>query len=361
MAASKEFVQAYTRAGLIKVGDNPVVWSTAPAGRAVGFAAGAALTSGSITKPSLLKKKSSFKTETAAPDAERAKALAAFRDSVFSKSLTAEEITAVDPETGAQGKWVRPNVHYDPSPEHVPPPPPEPIPEELLSQPPPPPDEPVPLQALDPQARTKRMLLTKRSSGVFQAPPPPPPLPDGASSTKAVAFTTGASDRAPSKPSLLKKKSSFKVEVSAADERAKALAAFGKGIFSKSLTAEEITAIDPETGVEGKWVRPNLHYDPSPAHVPPPPPGPIPAEVLAQPKPTGEEIVPLPVLDVSLASEGGVQTVVWAKRSSGINFAPPPPPTLAAPSPIRLSPEDINLLDESEAPYVGPALIAVLV
>ena len=80
------------------------------------------------------KKSSSFIANTGLTDEERAAALEAYKNSKFSKSLTAEEIMAIDPLTGAEGKWVRPKITFDASSEHVPPPPMEHIPEELLKE-----------------------------------------------------------------------------------------------------------------------------------------------------------------------------------------------------------------------------------
>ena len=145
----------YAGVGLVKLGKNPVEW------KASGQAAPA--------RPKLSKSKSSFQVETEETDEQRAKALDAFRKSKFSKSMTAEEITAVDPETGKAGKWVRPTLHYDPSSDHVPPPPPGPIPEDVLAQPLP--EEFVPLAVAE-KGQSVRRVLTRRASGVNRVAPP---------------------------------------------------------------------------------------------------------------------------------------------------------------------------------------------
>jgi hypothetical protein len=72
----------------------------------------------------------------------------------------------------------------------------------------------------------------------------------------------------------------------------------------KNLTIEEV--MDAASGT--KWLRPNLHYDASSEHVPPPPAGPIPDDVLAKPPALGAEgqstqkPVAMTVLDQTLTS-----------------------------------------------------------
>ena len=64
--------------------------------------------------------------------------------------------------------------------------------------------------------------------------------------------------------------SSFVANVVSDEERKAAIEAINSNRKTrKSLTAEEVTAIDPMTGTEGKWVRPNITFDPAPVHVPP--------------------------------------------------------------------------------------------
>ena len=267
-------------------------------------------------------KTKSFKLETASGEGDRAKTLAAFKNSKFSKSLTGEEVTAIDPESGQEGKWVRPHLRYDPSSEHVPPPPPGPIPKDILAQESPP-----------------KRVLTKRSSGVSFAPPPPPSETAEESKPPMLSKATGSH------------KSSFAVNTaSGEEERAATLDAFRTGKFSKSLTAEVMLSIDPESGQEGKWVRPHLRYDPSSEHVPPPPPGPIPDDVLATPRTRGTTEVTMPVVT---KGEGSKRSLM-AKRSSGVNFAPPPPPPETKVEKVVLIRNDVSAGLSATAPMVTP-------
>ena len=75
-------------------------------------------------------------------------------------------------------------------------------------------------------------------------------------------------------------------------------------------------------------MRPNLRFDESSEHVPPPPPGKVPDDILAQPKPKRASIkevetggqVEMDVLDK------GEKRKVLTRAASGLYVAPPPPP-----------------------------------
>jgi len=103
------------------------------------------------------------------------------------------------------------------------------------------------------------------------------------------------------------------------DQRMKSMHDLNNSKFGKSLTGEEMKAVDPDTGIEGTWVRPHIHYDPTEDPVPPPPPGMIPKDILAQPKPA-DDVTPMPVL------KGGTKSTIMTRAVSGIYCAPPPPP-----------------------------------
>ena len=72
------------------------------------------------------RKSSSFIANAKRPEEEKQKAMAAFKSDKFSKSLSAQEVKAVCPMTGEEDTWIRPTIHFDESPDHVPPPPPLP-------------------------------------------------------------------------------------------------------------------------------------------------------------------------------------------------------------------------------------------
>ena len=203
------------------------------------------------------KKSSSFLANTGMSDEDRKKAIEAYKKSNFSKSLSAEELTAIDPETGLEGKWVRPKITFDKSSDHVPPPPSGPVP--TFNLPPGGGKVPLPVQHGD----AAKAVMAKASSGVFKVGskgadvsklskpiPEDKLLTDEQKAAKARSMFTS------------KKSSSFIANTGLSEEERKAaLEAYKNSKFSKSLTAEELTAIDPLTGEQGKWVRPKIKFD----------------------------------------------------------------------------------------------------
>jgi hypothetical protein len=197
------------------------------------------------------------------------------------KTLTTDEVATADGK-----KWVRPRLHYDASSEHVPPPPPGPIPDDVLAMPP----------VLNAAGETTQEAVSM------------PVLRQGASGgvTKVATRASAGVYRSPA--AVAKAKVHW---------RKAALAVSATTAF-KNLTIEEV--MDAASGT--KWLRPNLHYDASSEHVPPPPAGPIPDDVLAKPPALGAEgqstqkPVAMTVLDQTLTS--GSRTLK-TRASAGVD------------------------------------------
>ena len=254
------------------------------------------------------------------------------------KSLTAEEVTAIDPMTGTEGKWVRPNITFDPAPVHVPPPPPGLVPTFGL----PPGGGKVPMPILDEKAGGRRTIMARASSGKFPAAMREPArvasrggsLVDGMAELSAsagqkrasrksvkvnavgeVRVTDDVAEAMKARAHMISKKSSsFIVETRSDEERQAALDAFKKSSFRKLLTAQELETECPLTGQNGKWIRPNLHYDDDAKHVPPPPAEPIPEELKAAPV-ESDSHVEMEVMD-DAHPEG--KRKVMARKASGV-------------------------------------------
>jgi hypothetical protein len=243
-------------------------------------------------------KTAAFARNTQTPE-ERAQILELFKTSKHRKSLSAEEVTTVHPETNELGKWIRPRLTFDASSEHVPPPPPEPIPTELLLEPPPPPV--VPMAVADSKApNRKSVVLARATSGVFRS-----------NSQSSSTLTAEASSKL--EASKKKARASFMREATKPEEeRKQTLHAFRSSKFRKSLTADEMVTVDPTTNELGKWIRPRLTFDTSSEHVPPPPEEPIPPEILAKPPPP--MLVPMAVADKTAP---GRKSLIMVRRTSG--------------------------------------------
>jgi hypothetical protein len=233
------------------------------------------------------RRKRSFVVETAAaPTAvQRWAQLSADVESGKFQALIAEEVQAVDPETGEAATWVRPHLRFDPSPDHVPPPP-GPLPDDLKDA--------TDGAALDPgwtlvqpmavggRGGSRASVLAKASAGTYLAP------------ERAEVF----------KQSFAKRRKSYLVEAAAAPTALERWKKVNEDVASgrfQQLTAAEVTTIDPETGEAISWVRPELHYDPSSEHVPPPPPAP--------------PNTPIPPPDAAALPEGAVLVQPMAVKS----------------------------------------------
>jgi len=202
-------------------------------------------------------------------------------------------VTSVCPDTGELGKWIRPHLRYDPSFEHVPPPPSEPVPDDVDHDP----NEEHHIHVLDRSAEgSVRKLPARRSSGVYRKPP---------SKEEAEA-------QLQVKTTLQRARSSFVNHVKPEAERQAALSAFGSHKFRKSLSAEEVTVVCKQTGEIGKWVRPTIHYDESSEHVPPPPAGPVPADL----PPVEDEEHHVHVFDKN--ARGSIRKVPSRRKSAGV-------------------------------------------
>ena len=244
------------------------------------------------------------------------------------KSLMAEEVTAVNPETGEEGKWVRPKIMFDASPEHVPPPPPGLVPTFGL----PAGGGRVPIKVMDAKSEGgTRVVMAKAVSGKF-----PAAMRESAKSSSdgfkemsaslgakrrssvnavgavPVSESVSASMKARAK-SVALKSSSFGVEARSEAEVKEVVETFKRSSFRKSITADALVTEDPLTGKKGTWVRPHLHFDPSSEHIPPPPSEPVPAELSTAP--SGGGAVPMEVLDES--SRQGRRTLM-ARANSGV-------------------------------------------
>ena len=241
-------------------------------------------------------------TSNTLTDKQREEILHKFKTGPFRKSLKADVVTAVDKETGEVGRWIRPNLHFDPSPSHVPPPPAEPVPEDVLKAPRPPAT--VPMAVQDDKAPGRRsLILAKTSAGVYVKPP----------------SSEQAGDVLAARKSVEHKRASFVAEAARPRElREESLKAIKSSKFRKSLTADEVVTLDQTTGELGRWVRPRLTFDPSAEHVPPPPAEPVPADILAKPPPP--MTVPMTVQDNSAP---GRKSLIMVRRTSGTYPADP--------------------------------------